>query len=415
MQIKKLIKVDGNNNNNKYYTMTPKDDETFTVKFGRVEGGCQQASYPMSRWDKKYKEKIKKGYKDITHMVAVVDSGDSSFNDIKDSSVASLVDTLQDYSNTSIKKNYTVSSSVVTQTQIDEAQKILNDISNITYTAMRKADDDIKSINEKLQELFTIIPRKMKKVSDHLIDTEGNGKDKMPIRDIQKYINESIANEQATLDVMAGSVSTAVKTKDHKKSDTILEAIGLEISSDITGKEIDLIKKLLGRNSSQFKNAYKIINKRTQGSFDINLKKTENKHRKLFWHGSRNENWWSILDKGLVLRPTNAVISGKMFGYGLYFADKAQKSIGYTSLRGSYWARGGGDRAYLALFDVHLGNYLKSKRHESYMGSLNWESLRKRGDYDSLFALGGIDLRNNEYIVYREQQATVSYIVEIGS
>ena len=103
-----------------------------------------------------------------------------------------------------------------------------------------------------------------------------------------------------------------------------------------------------------------------------------------------------------------------MFGHGVYFADKAQKSIGYTSLRGSYWAAGSSNRAYLAVFNVHTGNWLKSQRHETWMYDLNESKLKNRGNYDSLFALGGYDLRNNEYIVYNKNQCTIQYLVEIG-
>lgn len=47
------------NNNNKYYKMIPHGD-IFEVEYGRVGATCQHASYSMSQWDKKYKEKIKK-------------------------------------------------------------------------------------------------------------------------------------------------------------------------------------------------------------------------------------------------------------------------------------------------------------------------------------------------------------------
>ena len=56
------------NNNNKYYRMIPKGD-TFDVEYGRVGASCQHASYPISQWDKKYNEKIKKGYVDQTDLV----------------------------------------------------------------------------------------------------------------------------------------------------------------------------------------------------------------------------------------------------------------------------------------------------------------------------------------------------------
>jgi poly [ADP-ribose] polymerase len=119
------------------------------------------------------------------------------------------------------------------------------------------------------------------------------------------------------------------------------------------------------------------------------------------------------METGLVLRPTNAVISGKMFGYGTYFADKARKSYGYTSGRGSYWANGSADEAIMALFDVHLGNSLDVQRRESWMGSLNETQLKVKGDYDSLFAKGGVDLINNEYITYNQDQSTIKFLIQL--
>jgi poly [ADP-ribose] polymerase len=64
------------------------------------------------------------------------------------------------------------------------------------------------------------------------------------------------------------------------------------------------------------------------------------------------------MQTGLLIRPSGAVHTGSMFD--VYFADKAQKSIGYSSLSGSHWTKGNENRAFLALFDVHVGNQKKS-------------------------------------------------------
>jgi poly [ADP-ribose] polymerase len=45
------------------------------------------------------------------------------------------------------------------------------------------------------------------------------------------------------------------------------------------------------------------------------------------------------MQTGLLIRPSGAVHTGSMFGDGIYFADKAQKSIGYSSLSGSHWTK----------------------------------------------------------------------------
>jgi hypothetical protein len=51
---------------------------------------------------------------------------------------------------------------------------------------------------------------------------------------------------------------------------------------------------------------------------------------------------------GLLIRPSGAVHTGSMFWY--LYLDKAQKSIGYSSLSGSHCGNG----IFLALFDVHV-------------------------------------------------------------
>ena len=159
---------------------------------------------------------------------------------------------------------------------------------------------------------------------------------------------------------------------------------------------------------------FKVVNTKTQKVFDTHFEQAKVKKKRLYWHGSRNENWFNILQTGLLIRPSGAVHTGSMFGDGIYFADKAQKSIGYSSLRGSYWTKGGDDKAYLALFDVHLGNQKEILHHTSSCYSLS-DKVLKKDNYDSVFAKGGADLRNNEYIVYNAAQCTVSHLIEIGN
>jgi poly [ADP-ribose] polymerase len=72
------------------------------------------------------------------------------------------------------------------------------------------------------------------------------------------------------------------------------------------------------------------------------------------------------MQTGLLIRPSGAVHTGSMFGDGIYFADKAQKSIGYSSLSGSHWTKGNENRAFLALFDVHVGNQKETYTKEHH-------------------------------------------------
>jgi len=180
-----------------------------------------------------------------------------------------------------------------------------------------------------------------------------------------------------------------------------------------------MIKRMLdqngSRNSRLFVRAFKTKNTRTEDNFGKWFSKASDKKKELLWHGSRNENWWSIFQQGLVLRPTNAVITGKMFGYGLYFADKASKSINYSSYSGAgrSYTGGSSSKAILAIYEVHQGKQFIIKNWKNEHSELTEKKMNKIG-YDSVFAKGGADLVNNEYIVYNERQCTIKYLVEIG-
>lgn len=407
LKVAKLIMVTANNNN-KFYEMREQDNGTFTVVYGRVGTSGASTSYPMRLWDRKKREKIRKGYTDQTHLFAESREAEPGpvFTDIDEAAVQRLVQQLMRYANKSISQNYTVTADQVTEAQVTEAQAILDGLVKLVKIGM-----NVTMFNGILLELYQVIPRKMGQVRDHLA-TVPSTKD-----DLTK-INEKLAEEQATLDVMRGQVSINSQQKEQPKKEqekiNLLEAMGLQIT-EVKNAAITLkIKNLMGSDASKFARAYEVKNITTQVDFDELIAQKTNQKTELFWHGSRNENWLSILKGGLVLRPANAVITGKMFGYGLYFADKFRKSLNYTSLRGSYWANGRHDQGFLALYDVHVGEQYHIQKHESWCYELTEPKLKELGkNYDSLFAEGGADLVNNEYIVYNQAQCTVRYLVEV--
>ncbi len=404
VRIAKLIMVTANNNN-KFYEMHENKDGTFTATYGRVGSSGTAANYPMSKWDSKYNEKVRKGYKDQTHLFAHVSKDESQHLDISDKTVDQLIQELTRFARKSISYNYMVSAEEVTRKQVEEAQALLDNLVARVKKGMRA-----KYFNDKLIELFQVIPRRMSRVNDHLINAPKTTKD-------LKAIEEMLAKEQATLDVMRGQVELNEKQKDtptKQEKLTLIEAMGLQITPLQDKKLINSIKKMMGTNATNFKRAFTVVNMRTQEQFDTHMKKAEHKKVELFWHGSRNENWLSIMKAGLILRPANAVINGKMFGYGLYFADRFQKSLNYTSFYGSYWTGGSSNKGFLALYDVHVGKQLKIKAHQNWCYQLSEGNLKKRGkNYDSLFAKGGVDLRNNEYIIYNHNQCTIRYLIEV--
>ena len=426
----KLIHVSVDNGStaqsNKVYIMEELSDGRIKCEYGRV-GKALVTVYKQSReWTKVYGNKVSKtkGYTDVTDMVTethVDDSGDSktassksgTLKDIACKKTKSLFDDLMAFANKSIQKNYKVTQESVTEAQVDAAQEIIDEA-----VKTLKKGSDVKAVNDLLMKLYTVIPRKMNDVRDHIV----NSMDKKSDLDIAKQL---LSNEQDTLDTMGGQVqllkqqraANAKADEDMDDGETsadlsILDQMGLTAIEETDKDAIALVTKLMGPNANQIKKIIKVTNKKTQGSFDKNLKKADNKKRRLYWHGSRNENWFNIIQTGLMIRPSGAIHTGSMFGDGIYFADKAQKSIGYSSFNG-YWTGGRADKGYLALFDVHLGKEKEILHHNRDCYTLSKSKLAKDG-YDSVFAKGGADLRNNEFIVYDGAQCTIAYIVEIG-
>lgn len=391
-------------NNNKYYNCFPEGDQ-FRVEYGRVDATKTTAYYPMSKWDSQIKSKIKKGYQDVTDLkkdlVEEISSTnpESPYKDIENAAVKAIVEKLQNLARETINKNYTVKASAVTQDMVDAAQKIIDSLANYSST--------VDEFNSNLLKLFAVIPRKMGDVRNYLANKSD---------DFAKIISK----EQDLLDVMRGQIYVKPENEPveivEKKQQTILEELGLEIE-EATADDVALIKTLMNESVDKFRKAWRVTNLKTQKRFDSFVTDNNIKNTKLLFHGSRSENFWSIIKTGLVLRPTNAVITGKMFGYGCYYAPKCAKSIGYTSLSGSYWAHGGNNTAYMALFDVAYGTPYDVYDFDSKYYNLDYDKLQQfKAGANCLHAHADKGmLRNDEIVVYKEEQMTIKYLIEIGN
>ena len=131
----------------------------------------------------------------------------------------------------------------------------------------------------------------------------------------------------------------------------------------------------------------------------------------LLFHGTRSVNVSGILRESLRM-PKNlvgVVITGAMFGPGLYFADDWKKSAGYTSLKNSYWSRGSGSvagrEAFMFAADVVLGTPHVAPTWKGF-------TAPPKGTHSVYGKAGNAGLQNNEFIVYNTQQSKLRYLVE---
>lgn len=271
---------------------------------------------------------------------------------------------------------------IPTKEDIQKAKDLLIELSKIT---------DLSTFNEKLLDLFALIPRKMR---NPILFTAKN----------EESFPEILDRENTLLDNLA--VNNGNDT-DHADEEIRFE----ECTKEETSKIYDMLDFSTKR---KFSKVYRVSNKYSDANFESYLKKTEISKTKLLFHGSKTENWYSIIKTGLNCNPVNVAITGKMFGNGIYFAPKADKANGYTSLSNSKWANGHESCAYMGVFEVATGKeYCTDSWYDKY-STINAMNKKKFiGDCDSFHALAGKYLRFDEVIVYDNDASRIKYLIEL--
>ena len=134
--------------------MKEQADGTFDVIYGRVGTAGTRMNYPIALWDRKLREKLRKGYQDMTHLFAMY-KVTWKWEDITDTDVKSLMDRLLRYSKNSLSRNYLVSSTEVSLQQVESAQAILDEL-----VVGWENGIEVSQMNDLLLSLYAIIPPK---------------------------------------------------------------------------------------------------------------------------------------------------------------------------------------------------------------------------------------------------------------
>lgn len=136
----------------------------------------------------------------------------------------------------------------------------------------------------------------------------------------------------------------------------------------------------------------------------------------MLFHGTRSVNVSGILRTSFRLpnQLKGVVITGAMFGPGVYYASMWTKSAGYTSVGSSYYAGGGGGirgrGAFMFINDVILGKPHVAPDAHGYTSAPNGchSVYGKSGQTRSW----GGTLQNDEHIIYDVSQHNMRYLVE---
>lgn len=379
-------------NNNKFYEMVYEGGSTFTVNYGRVEQTRVTDSKPINRWDSVYKEKLKKGYKDMTYTVATTvqtvdpEAKKSVLGKIADSLVDTFMSLMHRYTNNLVTATYSVKAEAVSQAQVDEAQAAIN-----ILTRANKKDSDY--LNRMLLELYSIIPRRMRNVRDHLLPSIN--------------LDKTLQQEQDNLDAMAAQVNMSKKDvkemkKEKKEVKNLLDVLGLKMKTTIPNPDIQYLLDQIG-GSRKIAGIFEVQKDKENKTFDEWMTRQKNRKTRILIHGTRCTSVIPILEQGLKIRPAgNFQFSGKVYGDGNYYSETVNKSLNYT---------GGDPDKVLLVYEVHVGNpFVYDGWYKGNSFTLNYKNLQERG-FDSTFVKAGGGLLNSEIIAYDERQNRIKYII----
>ena len=368
---------------NKFYEMSYTGGNNFTVKYGRVESTAQNGTYHISQWNSKYNEKIKKGYKDVTDLVA--DIKEEIVEDtveiigVDDKVIEKFLLTMKKYTDNLVSKVYSIKATSVTKAQVDNAQEILDELANLAKAKKL----NVNEINNKLISLYTVIPRYIKDVR----------KEVLPYIDL----NKTLSQEQDNLDAMASQVRMIQPKKDVKKQKiSLLDKLGVKILKveDYT-KDKELKKYVDQIGKSKIKTIFAIQKDTEEKTFKEWLNKQTNKTTCTVIHGTKCASVISILEQSLKIRPAaNFQFNGKVYGNGNYFSEEWSTSSGYTDYNGS-------DKVLL-VYEAHVGK-------PSYTSASNYNEIKRTG-HDS-FAMKGRGGLHVMRVLYREEQSLIKYVI----
>lgn len=183
------------------------------------------------------------------------------------------------------------------------------------------------------------------------------------------------------------------------------EALNCSIVS-VDVKEFEKIKSYIeksvikGYRKVSVKNLWKIARKNESEVFDSSIG-----NEKLLFHGSAIKNWVGILSRGLLL-PKAVVKLGihrtdaGWLGSGIYFGDAACTTLTYAH-PGKKGSR------FMTVANVALG---KQKQYKKITYGLDSPPV----GYDSCWGIrgGGSEFSDDEFVVYKQNQQKLEYLVE---
>lgn len=298
----------------------------------------------------------------------------------------------------------------LTLTQIGEGSRILGEVQSLLSSKPTLKDSIDKRILDLSNQFYSAIPQTMalrpkSKEGKTAMDSwlKGMALNNAKILDEKQELLDLLSDVQG----MVGGFATSDVHAKYKE-------IGCEYEylppSDPEHKRVEqYAQKTRSRHHGwqmSVKNIWRVDVKGQRAKHDPCMKRIGNVQE--LFHGSRPGNILGISKHGLLMRPPGAVVTGSMFGPGLYFADCSSKSEQYSMARFGGGGSSHGDTYFMFVANVALG---KVKDYVSAQMSLQ----KAPSGYDSVQGKKsnqGSQLLHDEFIIYDIQQHNLQHLIE---
>lgn len=449
IQHKLLMCTNANGNNNKFYSIemqkNPNNNFQIFSHYGRINGSNisggvyeirpfgNSESSALKEFNRiiRSKKRGKKRVKDNqTYMESYSEVGVIS-SSVGSSNVQKSVGTIKNKINNDVFKSYNKTEKellikleqenvhdILSQTSIQYTGGALQTpLGPLTFEHIEKAKARLDKINDAVSNNKSV--DELKSLNNDYLSL------------IPRNMGHKISNSSLILDVnkvmqeydLINQMKTAINLSIQKNTDKQDQSLGFELNlaDAAVTKEIirnfESSRKHANLSRYKIKNVYEIYNEKERSKYEkkadffLNNKRKSGGHSKFdykeidMFHGSRNSNILSILMNGFYVPPRTAKhVTGRMFGDGVYGADSSTKALNYSA---GYW--GGRTNKFNNVF-CFVTRFAMGKVYETQHSKTSGAPA----GYDSIYAKGGADLKNNEYIVSNSDQATMTYLIELA-
>lgn len=305
----------------------------------------------------------------------------------------------------------------INKSQIDMANKVLDNINNLINSNTMDLTDQLIKLSS---EYYTLIPYSC-------------GRKKPPvINDIS-----TVGKYREILTELENIVITVQIKENIKPDENPIDSIYNDINTKIV--PLDRADKMWSEIEQYISNTHGPTHSAKLQVMDIfeieqnNKKPSDINNKTLLFHGTSQNCVLSIFKRDFYLDPSklndvNVQVTGKMFGYGVYFADCCTKSFNYTRAHdtnniGCFIMAEVALGKQLELTDANYSlnqNILEASNYNSTKGVGKWEPSSTTIINDIKVPNGQLYIKNNktsllynEYIVYNIDQILIKYLVVV--